>query len=91
MTKTHIPAFCGWHVPAEMPESYNKGQGLEMKKVDILPDSCDKYYLLLKEENGVYKDITGSVSDEKGKKWQILFSSQKHLIQNLTGMGAFPM
>ena len=67
--------FAGGHVPAEMPESYNKGQGLEMKKVDILPDSCDKYYLLLKEENGVYKDITGSVSDEKGKNGKyFLFS-----------------
>src|SRR5664280_1840638 len=67
--------FAGGHVPAEMPESYNKGQGLKMTKVDILPDSCDKYYLLLKEENGVYKDITGSVSDEKGKNGKyFLFS-----------------
>ena len=59
--------FGGGHVPAEMPESYNKGQGLKMTKFETLPDTCDKYYLCLKEENGSYKDITASLSNEKGK------------------------
>ena len=59
--------FGGGHVPAEMPESYNKGQGLNMSKFEILPDTCNKYFLCLKEENGVYIDITASLNNEKGK------------------------
>src|SRR5450759_1057433 len=59
--------FAGGHVPDEMPESYNKGQGLNMTKADILPDTIDKYYLCLKEEGGIYKDITSTISNEKGK------------------------
>jgi hypothetical protein len=59
--------FGGGHVPDEMPESFNKGQGLNMSKFEILPDTSDKYYLCLKEENGIYRDITSSLSDEKGK------------------------
>ena len=43
--------FAGGHVPAEMPESYNQGQGLRMTRFETLPDTCDKYYLCLKEEN----------------------------------------
>ncbi|MGC1392241.1 MAG: hypothetical protein WA816_14495 [Bacteroidales bacterium] len=68
--------FGGGHVPDEMPESYNKGQGLKMTKVDILPDSCNKYYLCLKEENGEYKDITSTLSDEKGKNGKYLLFSK---------------
>ncbi|MDO9338948.1 MAG: glycosyl hydrolase, partial [Bacteroidales bacterium] len=59
--------FAGGHVPAEMPESYNQGQGLKMMKFETLPDTCDKYYLFLKEENGNYTDITASLPNEKGK------------------------
>ena len=29
--------FAGGHVPDEMPESYNQGQGLEMTKIEMLP------------------------------------------------------
>jgi len=67
--------FGGGHVPDEMPESYNKGQGLNMSKFDVFPDTSGKYYLCLKEENGTYKDITASLSDEKGKSGKyFLFS-----------------
>ena len=67
--------FAGGHVPDEMPESFNQGQGLKMTKIEILPDTCDKYYLCLKEENGAYTDITASLSNEKGKTGKyILFS-----------------
>lgn len=59
--------FGGGHVPEVMPESYNQGQGLKMTKSDMLPDTCDKYYLCLKEENGTFTDITASLSSEKGK------------------------
>ena len=32
--------FAGGHVPDEMPESFNQGQGLKLTKVEILPDTC---------------------------------------------------
>ena len=59
--------FAGGHVPAEMPESYNQGQGLKMIKTEIIPDTADKFYLILKEENGNYSDITTNTAAEKGK------------------------
>ena len=43
--------FAGGHVPDEMPESFNNGQGLNMTKVEVLPDTCNKYWLCLKEED----------------------------------------
>ena len=70
--------FGGGHVPDEMPESYNKGQGLIMTKVEILPDSCNKFYLYLKEEDGAYKNITASLSDEKGKKGKYFLFSKTY-------------
>ena len=70
--------FGGGHVPDIMPESYNKGQGLRMTKVNILPDTCDKYYLCLKEEAGVYKDITTSLADEKGKSGNYFMFSKTY-------------
>jgi len=59
--------FAGGHVPDQMQESYNQGQGLKMTKAEILPDTADKYYLCLKEENGSYINITSSLDTEKGK------------------------
>ncbi|MCX6322012.1 MAG: glycosyl hydrolase, partial [Bacteroidia bacterium] len=70
--------FAGGHVPAEMPESYNKGQGLKMSKFETLPDTCDKYYLFLKEENGAFTDITTSLSNEKGKTGKYLLFSKTY-------------
>ena len=70
--------FAGGHVPDEMPESYNKGQGLNMTKADILPDSVDKFYLCLKEEGGIYKDITSKISDEKGKPGKYFLFSKTY-------------
>ena len=60
--------FGGGHVPDEMPESYNQGQGLKMSEFDVLPDTINKYFLCLKEENGVCKDITAFIASEKDKK-----------------------
>jgi hypothetical protein len=59
--------FAGGHVPAEMPESWNQGQGLKMTKFEVLPDTCEKYLICLKEGNGTFKDITSSLPAEKGK------------------------
>ncbi len=60
--------FAGGHVPAEMPESYNQGQGLRMIRVETLPDSTDKFFIILKEENGSFYDITETWRNETGKK-----------------------
>ena len=70
--------FGGGHVPDEMPESYNQGQGLNMTKSDILPDSCSSYYLCLKEDNGEYKDITSSLAAEKGKRGKYFLFSKSY-------------
>ena len=68
--------FGGGHVPAEMPESYNQGQGLKMTKCETLPDTAAKYYLCLKEVDGKYKDITASLAGEKGKSGKYLLFSK---------------
>ena len=60
--------FAGGHVPDLMPESYNQGQGLRMTRVEILPDTTEKYFLCLKEEpEGKFTDITSTLSSEKGR------------------------
>jgi hypothetical protein len=70
--------FAGGHVPDQMPESYNQGQGLKMTKFDILPDTAEKYYLCLKEENGSFADITASLGPEKGKTGKYLLFSKTY-------------
>jgi hypothetical protein len=70
--------FGGGHVPDEMPESYNQGQGLKMLKLENLPDTCEKFFLVLKENNGSYTDITGSLSGEKGKTGKYLLFSKTY-------------
>jgi hypothetical protein len=71
--------FGGGHVPAEMPESYNQGQGLRMTKVETLPDTAAKYFLCLKEKDGKYIDITTSPEGEKGKTGKyFLYSKTYH-------------
>lgn len=70
--------FGGGHVPDEMPESYNQGQGLNMLKVEVLPDTCNKYYLCLKEEDDVLTDITSTLLNEKGKKGKYFLFSKTY-------------
>lgn len=60
--------FAGGHVPAEMPESYNQGQGLSLTKVDVLPDSVGVYYICLKREGDRYVDITQNALAYKNVK-----------------------
>ena len=60
--------FAGGHVPDQMPESFNQGQGLRMTRVETLPDTAERYYLCLKVDDGIFKDITSSLSDELNKK-----------------------
>ena len=71
--------FAGGHVPDQMPESYNQGQGLAMTKTEILPDTADKYLICLREEDGNYTDITSQTADWKGQKGNyFLFSKTYH-------------
>ncbi len=70
--------FAGGHVPDQMPESYNQGQGLVMKEFQTLPDTAEKYFLCLKEENGAFTDITTSVAGEKGKTGKYLLFSRTY-------------
>ncbi len=60
--------FAGGHVPAEMPESYNKGQGLAPTVTEVLPENAADYYLCLKKEGDAYRDITRSLGDYAGVK-----------------------
>ena len=60
--------FAGGHVPAQMPESYNQGQGLQLSKFELLPDTASGYFICMKEEDGKFIDITANVQAESGKK-----------------------
>jgi len=61
--------FAGGHVPAEMPESYNQGQGLVMNRVEVLPEEKpNKFHLVLKKENSKFIDITENFNQEKNTK-----------------------
>jgi hypothetical protein len=41
--------FGGGYVPAQMPESYNQGQGLKMTRFETLPDTADNIISVLKK------------------------------------------
>lgn len=60
--------FAGGHVPAQMPESYNQGQGFKLTKYTLLPDSLPADYLCLMNSNGKYIDITSQTTDYRGKE-----------------------
>lgn len=54
--------FAGGHVPAEMPESYNHGSSLDLKKVDELSDEhLDNSRIILKKQDGKYMNVTDKV------------------------------
>jgi len=57
--------FAGGHVPADMPESYNQGQGLTLRKLAQLdPASVGNCKFLLKREGNAFRDITSSSGGE---------------------------
>ncbi len=59
--------FAGGNVPAQMPGSYKQGQGIQMKKYEVLPDSIPDGFLVLREDDGRQTEIT-DLEAEKGKK-----------------------
>ena len=70
--------FAGGHVPAQMPESYNQGQGLRLSKFEMLPDTASRYFICMKEENGKFTDITANVQAEAGKKGNFYLFSKTY-------------
>ncbi|MCE5270845.1 hypothetical protein LLH00_06125 [bacterium] len=61
--------FAGGHVPAEMPESYNQGQGLVFHRAETLPQplGMDCPVVLKRQAEG-FVDISGALQAEAGKK-----------------------
>jgi hypothetical protein len=72
-----------------MPESYNQAGTQDEKNRDT-PDTADKFFLILKEENGSFKDITGTLTQEEEKTVKIIFSG-KRTMRNQDGMAASRM
>lgn len=60
--------FAGGHVPAEMPESYNQGQGLALTKAEVLPQDMKDCFICLKKENDTFRDITAEPDRYKDTK-----------------------
>lgn len=59
--------FAGGLVGEQMPEAYNQGQMLYMEAAERIPDNVSDFFLCLREENGLYRDVTDHLSDEAGK------------------------
>ena len=53
------------HVPAQMPESYDQGQGRALTKTALPPADAGKYFLCLKKEGGTFRDITADTGRYK--------------------------
>ncbi len=60
--------FAGGHVPAEMPESYNKGVALKLVEMPVLKsDSTKVYQHIFLVSEGKITDITSKAKDLRGK------------------------
>ena len=61
--------FAGGHVPAQMPESYNQGQGLALQKLAQLDgDAASKFALILKKTGDGFTEVTAGAAAEAGRK-----------------------
>jgi hypothetical protein len=65
--------FAGGHVPAQMPESYNEGMGLNPSDATQIPADYKKYFIILKKENEKYVDVISAIEKEIGKKGEYIF------------------
>lgn len=70
--------FASGNVPAQMPESYNEGAGLVFKRVEKLPDNLDKYYLILKQVDSKFIEITNQLDKERNKKGDYLLYEKSY-------------
>jgi len=71
--------FAGGHVPAQMPESYNQGQGLKYTKEEMLPDNAKDCYLCLKKEGDTFVDITSALDKYKNVKGEYYMYNKTYL------------
>lgn len=71
--------FAGGHVPEEMPESYNQGQGLALTKVDVLPDDTAPYFLCMKKDGEKWTDITSGIAEYKGVKGEFYLYKKTYM------------
>jgi len=74
--------FAGGHVPAQMPESYEHGQGLKPVEASTIPDDYQKYFLILKETAGSYSDITAQAGAETGKSGSYILFEKTYYHQS---------
>lgn len=77
--------FAGGHVQHRMPESYNQGIGLRMRRVNLLPDSLAKYKVILQEENGKFRDLTAIAHNLSQQGSYILFELAQGASSPFTG------
>ncbi len=80
--------FAGGHVPAQMPESYNQGQGLQMQQVVELPENTGDYFIILKQDEDGFSDITNIHQNDKGKTG-IYYIFEKSYYQKSGWYGGF--
>ena len=59
--------FGGGHVPREMPEAYNQGQGLNPTVVDRMPDDVSPYFVIVAEKDGKLENVTDRAVSMKGE------------------------
>lgn len=72
--------FAGGHVPAQMPESYDQGQGLALTKVQMLGEETDACFICLKKDGERFVDITANMAEHKGL-------AGEYYLYNKIGMG----
>ena len=65
---TFPSGFAGGHVNAEMAESYNQGGSIALYQYDELPDKIENLFLILKEVDGRFIDVTANVISERGQR-----------------------
>ncbi|MVT10540.1 glycosyl hydrolase [Chitinophaga tropicalis] len=84
--------FGGGYVPDQMPGSYNQGQMLHMTKMSILPEQTDSIFICIKNDNGMFSDITSQLQQEKGKTGTYyLFQKVNYVNQgSMVGPPGFP-
>ncbi|MDR1675393.1 MAG: hypothetical protein LBR86_02840, partial [Tannerella sp.] len=79
---SYSSGFAGGHVPAEMPESYNQGNGLRPTKYEVFPDTVPDVFLCYKKENGTFREITSAMKDELGRKGEYYTLKKRYFDQS---------
>lgn len=59
--------FAGGHVPREMPEAFNQGQGLKPTAADTMPADVSKYFVIVAEEDGKFENVTERAASMAGR------------------------